>query len=142
MLVSIQMMFRYIGGKCRIASVPALVKAESVFHPNVKLTCITTTVTSERQTIQQIKWLPVVASTEADWLSLLEAIRYSMTNSEKHIHIENNNEQVVQSLFAKKRKIDKYRSYKHAVLALANQTDWTGIRWAPNSELVHSSEKQ
>ena len=127
------MLFRYIGGKCLTEKLPALVQAESIFHYKSKLTCITTTITSEQQTTKLIKWIPVTGPTEGDWLSVLEAIRYSLVKNEPHIHIENNNLQVVESLLSTRRKnVDKYASYKYNVLALANQTEWTGIRWVPD----------
>lgn len=124
------MAFRFIGGKCSVATLPALVKAESVFYPLIKMTCITTTLNSERQNIQHIKWLPVVGQTAGDWLSIMEAIRYSTKKGEHHLHIETNNLQVIESLLFEKN-IVKYDSYKHNVLSLANQTNWTGIRWVP-----------
>ena len=138
-------MFRFIGGKCYVAKFPALVKTESMFYPSMNITCITTTLIGERQELQQTKWFPVVDPTVGDWLSIKEAIRYSMRKGELNLHIEHNNLQVVQSLVSKKRNVEHYASYKRTVLELANQTEWTGIRWIPTNtnydELEYQTEK-
>lgn len=130
------MAYHFLGGKCKHFQIPTLVRAESYFVKTTNQASITTTIYSKKGILEKTKWTNASDSAESDWMSVYQSILFSLEKGHPSIHIEHSNRNVINTLIGHKiRKPKPYiHTYKSNILFVANQTDFTGIRWIPDAE--------
>jgi len=130
------MAYHFLGGKCKRIRIPTLVRAEGYFIKNLNHASITATIYSKKGILEKTKWTNASDPTESDWISVYESILFSLENNHRCIHIEHYNANVINTLIGHKPRRMKPYVYTHKsnILFLANQSEYTGIRWISNHE--------
>lgn len=72
-------------------------------------------------------------SYETEWYSVYKGLLFALETNVTKLHIENDNLSVIQHLvgFSSKDCPSYVAHYKHSIRLLANETEYTGVRWIP-----------
>jgi hypothetical protein len=87
-----------------------------------------------RRTYRDVERVQADSSTEAEWLSILTGLQFTIDNTRQTaIGIENDCLSVIHGLIHSEAplRIAAHREIRREILQLANQTTWTGVRWIP-----------
>ena len=132
------MRFKYIGGKVLKPISPSLVQTDGSFHYNTRSGRVAVSLSHNSQVFTKvINVHKPEDSYEVEWCAVYSGLLFALRHNVESINIENDNLGLVNNLLTGKiLKTDKpyVIDYKQAILALAKQTHWTGIRWIPREQ--------
>ena len=71
-------------------------------------------------------------STEAEWESVCNGLKYSMYRKEMALQLENDNLGIIQCITMQRRpKKERFGWYYDEVYSLSKEFEWLGLRWVP-----------
>lgn len=75
-------------------------------------------------------------STEAEWIAIHAGLLFALENNEKAMVIENDCLGVIHHLMQRDQALrrDYARHWRSEIYKLADQSEWTGVRWIPRSQ--------
>lgn len=96
-------------------------------HPKVRVAAI---INAPSDIYRYIIPVDAHTQTEAEWASVLFGLTMALERSCKTIVIENNNIGVIRALMMSQPRLryEYARHYHNQILALTNETEWTGIK--------------
>jgi hypothetical protein len=78
----------------------------------------------------------VASSTEAEWIAVYTGLMFALENNEKAMVIENDCLGIIHHLMQRDQVLrrDYARHWRSEIYKLAEQTEWTGVRWIPRRQ--------
>jgi hypothetical protein len=78
----------------------------------------------------------VESSTEAEWIAVYTGLMFALENNEKAMVIENDCLGVIHHLMQREMALrrDYAQHWRSEIYKLAEQTEWTGVRWIPRRQ--------
>lgn len=73
-------------------------------------------------------------STESEWASVLDGIKFSIAKDQGAVELENDNLGVIRAIAAHQAKNDMDRYYLHSIRAESEKLDWLAVRWIPREQ--------
>ena len=129
--------FQYIGGKVLKPISPSLLQTDGSFYPFTRTGKAAVLLSHNSKVYTKLVTLQKPEdSYETEWASVFSGLLFALKHNVSFINIENDNEGVVKNIISGKMKGEKpyVTEYREAILALAKQTQWTGIRWIPRKQ--------
>jgi ribonuclease HI len=132
------MRFQYVGGKVLKPIAPSLVQTVGSFHYNSRSGRVAVALYHNYQLYTKVMDVQKPQNSyEVEWCAVYSGLLFALRYNVVSINIENDNLGLVKNLLTGKiNPKDKpyVNDYKKAILDLAKQTQWTGIRWIPREQ--------
>jgi hypothetical protein len=126
------MHFHYIGGKFRTPLSPSLLQTDGSYR--AKIGRVAALLRHANMHYTHVETMPSARNSyETEWCSVYKGLLFALETNVTKLHIENDNLSVIQHLvgISSKDCPSYVAHYKHNIRLLANQTEYTGVRWIP-----------
>ena len=113
----------------------ALVQTDGSYHSGQRLsrTAVILQAADEHRLMKTYMEGEHVNSTESEWASVLDGLKFSIAKDQGAVEIENDNQGVIDAIIRRRAKKEMERYYLHAILEESADLDWLGIRWIPRA---------